>query len=567
MFFRILKLFTRKELYFFFILLFFLIVSAILEVFALSLIPFYVKLISKSDLNFAYFDFFTINLRNDKNFLLFSFLIVLTFFFKNIFQFFLSFLINSFIKKFTTRISSLILNLYLKKKYIFFINNNSSTIIRNLTSELDQAGNLINSFLQILKESIVLIGLAILIFFYQTIYSVFLILFFTIITYLFYLFFRKKVTKVSFELQSLKSTQIKIVNHIIRSIDTIKIMNLETFCKRIYLQLLEQFEQNKMFKNITISSPRLFLEFLGIALVISVSCAMTLYSNNLELNIVHQLTLLAIVAIRILPAYNSISSSLLFIRYNVALLKILPFKKKEYYQKYQFSKYEINKNSSNLKIKKKDSNFLIIKNVTYRYPNSKNTVFQKFNLKINAGDFIGITGSSGSGKSTLINLIMGLLKPTSGIILNYGNNINSQIENWQTNIGYIPQDIFLVDDTIKNNIAFGIDELEIDDKKIIDLLKQVNIINNKNINKKIINFKVGEFGKKLSGGQKQRLAIARALYRDPNILIFDEATSALDLKTEKIVMNLINKFKGIKTIIFISHKINLLKNCDKIIKI
>ena len=312
-------------------------------------------------------------------------------------------------------------------------------------------------------------------------------------------------------------------------------MNLERFCKRIYLQLLEQYEQNKMFKNITISSPRLFLEFLGIALVISVSCAMTLYSNNLELNIVHQLTLLAIVAIRILPAYNSISSSLLFIRYNVALLKILPFKKKEYYQKYQFSKYEINKNSSNLNIIKKDSNFLIVKDVTYRYPNSKNTVFKKFNLKINAGDFIGITGSSGSGKSTLIHLIMGLLKPTSGIILNYGNNINSQ--------------------------------LEIDDKKIIDLLKQVNIINNKNFNKKIINFKVGEFGKKLSGGQKQRLAIARALYRDPNILIFDEATSALDLKTEKIVMNLINKFKGIKTIIFISHKINLLKNCDKIIKI
>ena len=99
------------------------------------------------------------------------------------------------------------------------------------------------------------------------------------------------------------------------------------------------------------------------------------------------------------------------------------------------------------------------------------------------------------------------------------------------------------------------------------MLKKLNIINNKNINKNIINFKVGEFGKKLSGGQKQRLAIARALYRDPNILIFDEATSALDLKTEKIVMNLINKFKGIKTIIFISHKPNLLKYCDKIVKI
>jgi ABC-type multidrug transport system fused ATPase/permease subunit len=567
MFFRILRLFTKKELYFFFLLVCFLIISAILEVFALSLIPFYVKLISKSDLNFAYFDFFITELDNDKNFILFSLVIVLTFFSKNIFQFFLSFLINSFIKKFTIRISSLILNLYLKKKYIFFINNNSSTIIRNLTSELDQAGNLINSFLQILKESAVLIGLAILIFFYQTIYSVFLLIFFTIITYLFYLFFRKKVSKVSFKLQSLKSIQIKIVNQIISSIDTVKIMNLEKFCKRIYLELSQQYEKNKMFKNITISSPRLFLECLGIALVISVSCVMTLYSDNLDSSIVHQLTLLAIVAIRILPAYNSISSSLLFIRYNVALLKILPFKKKEYSQKYQFSKYEINNDSFKLNIKRKDSNFLIVKDVTYRYPDAKSVVLNKFNLKINSGDFVGITGSSGSGKSTLIHLIMGLLKPNSGVILNYGNNINSQIKNWQSNIGYIAQDIFLIDDTIKKNIAFGIDELDIDNKKVIDLLKKVNIINNKKHHKNILNFKVGEFGKKLSGGQKQRLAIARALYRDPNILIFDEATSALDLKTERIVMHLINKFKGLKTILFISHKLNLLKNCDKIIKI
>jgi ABC-type multidrug transport system fused ATPase/permease subunit len=212
-------------------------------------------------------------------------------------------------------------------------------------------------------------------------------------------------------------------------------------------------------------------------------------------------------------------------------------------------------------------NFLSIKDIFFKYPNTKNFVFKKFNLNINFGEFIGISGVSGSGKSTLINLILGLLKPNFGLITYCGNNIHNNIKSWHSKIGYIPQDIFLIDDTIKNNIAFGLNNKDIDDEKIFSLLKKLKIFNPNGNLKKLINFNVGEFGKKLSGGQKQRIAIARALYRDPEILIFDEATSALDSKTEKKIMNLIYSLRKEKTIIFISHKLNTLKYCDKIIKV
>jgi ABC-type multidrug transport system fused ATPase/permease subunit len=159
------------------------------------------------------------------------------------------------------------------------------------------------------------------------------------------------------------------------------------------------------------------------------------------------------------------------------------------------------------------------------------------------------------------------LKEKEYNVLVDGININRLKNNWLKKIGYVPQKIFLTDDTIKNNIAFGLNNKDIDDEKIFSLLKKLKIFNSNGNLKKLINFNIGEFGKKLSGGQKQRIAIARALYRDPEILIFDEATSALDSKTEKKIMNLIYSLRKEKTIIFISHKLNTLKYCDKIIKV
>ena len=194
-------------------------------------------------------------------------------------------------------------------------------------------------------------------------------------------------------------------------------------------------------------------------------------------------------------------------------------------------------------------------------------ILKGINLKIKKGQTIGIIGESGSGKSTLVDLLIGLHKPTSGEIIIDGINGFQMSQSWRKKIGYVSQTIYLTDDTIKKNIALGLPENNIDDTRVIELLKQVQLekfINNLELG---MNTKVGERGVQLSGGQRQRIGIARALYNSPEILILDEATSALDDKTEKEIIKTINDLKGDKTIIMIAHRISTLKNCEKIYEI
>ena len=195
-------------------------------------------------------------------------------------------------------------------------------------------------------------------------------------------------------------------------------------------------------------------------------------------------------------------------------------------------------------------------------------MLSKINFEIKKGQMIGIMGKSGSGKSTLIDLISGLIKPTSGEIL-YDNykNVKDNMEGWQNKIAYVSQNSFLVDDTIKNNIAFGVNESEIDMKKIYDVIKDTDLDTYVSSLSNGVESLVGENGIKLSGGQRQRICIARYLYFDREILIFDESTSSLDIETEKKIVNTIKKIKGDKTIIIVSHRLSALSFCDKFIKL
>ena len=206
-----------------------------------------------------------------------------------------------------------------------------------------------------------------------------------------------------------------------------------------------------------------------------------------------------------------------------------------------------------------------IENLTFSY--KKQIILNDINLNIQKGDVIGIIGSSGSGKSTFIDLINGLLKPSMGEILVDGIDINKEKNDWKKNIGYVGQDIFLIDDTIKKNIAFGIEESEIDIKMLNEALLSSKLNAFIDTLEYGLNTKVGDRGIQLSGGQKQRIAIARALYSNPGFLIFDEATASLDEETEREIMKSIYDLKGDKTIIMIAHRLGTLKNCDKIFEI
>jgi ATP-binding cassette subfamily C protein len=210
------------------------------------------------------------------------------------------------------------------------------------------------------------------------------------------------------------------------------------------------------------------------------------------------------------------------------------------------------------------SSDILIKNISYSYPNTSINVLSNISMQINKGSVVGIIGQSGSGKSTLIDVILGLLKPTEGQILVDGVDIATNVSGWQSQIGYVPQSIYLTDESIRSNIAFGLPEDEIDDKKIRKaiLSAQLDVFIDSLADG--LDTAVGERGVRLSGGQRQRIGIARALYNDPRVLVLDEATSALDSLMAQEVMKAVDKMRGERTILMVAHQITTIKDCDHI---
>jgi ABC-type bacteriocin/lantibiotic exporter with double-glycine peptidase domain len=234
----------------------------------------------------------------------------------------------------------------------------------------------------------------------------------------------------------------------------------------------------------------------------------------------------------------------------------------------EFNKESFKNNNNEISSKKIFLNKEIdLKNINFKYSDSGPFILQNINLNIKKGTTIGLIGESGIGKTTLINIILGLMRPTSGSVCIDGVDIFENIKNWQSQIGYVPQNIYLSDDTIKKNIAFALPEEKIDNiavNKAATNAKLDGLVNNLSNG---LDTKIGEFGDRISGGQRQRIAIARALYTDPKVFILDECTNSLDLKTEKQIVDEVNSLKGKKTIIMISHRLSTLENCDHVYKI
>ena len=205
--------------------------------------------------------------------------------------------------------------------------------------------------------------------------------------------------------------------------------------------------------------------------------------------------------------------------------------------------------------------------VTYSYPNTERNVIDGVSFEIKKGSEVGIIGTTGAGKSTIVDILLGLLKPTRGKVTVDGVDISTNIRSWQDLFGYVPQTIFLIDSSIRFNSAFGIDEQNIDDEKVVRALELAQLKEFVDELPAGMNELVGERGVRLSGGQRQRIGIARALYLDPPILVFDEATSALDMETEKEVMRSLDHLRTNKTILIVTHRTSALEHCDQTISV
>ena len=299
--------------------------------------------------------------------------------------------------------------------------------------------------------------------------------------------------------------------------------------------------------------PRLYLELLAVGGISIIFLVLTIQQKPLN-NLIPIIGIFMAAAFRLIPSINKIINSIQIISFSTPVLKLLA-------DEFGIVRKVISKSVDILEEVNFESQ-IIFNHVSYSYPESERKVLDDVCFTIQKGDFIGIVGTTGSGKSTLIDLLVGLLAPDSGDILIDGKRLNTIVNPWQQLIGYVPQSIYLTDDTLRNNIAFGVKENLIEEEKVRKAILTSQLSDFVNNLPEGLDTLVGERGVRLSGGERQRIAIARALYHDPPILILDEATSSLDNFTEKEFMNSVNALQGTKTIIIVAHRLTTVEKCD-----
>ena len=547
--------FSNKELLFFLIIALLLLLISLLEVISISSIPIFANYYFKKEnsilLDEKYFNLLDSYISLES----LSVIIILIFLIKNSVAFLINVVQNKFIKQFLIKIAVKLHKNILERNYLYFSKVSSSLIVRNLSHDIDQVGIFLNSSMTLLKEFLIVCFFLILIIKLGLFQGILFLFSIALILFLIFRTYKKNIDKISKKFQILKAKHIKHLNDERSLIQEIKIYLLYDFYKKNFKKIQTQLENLKFLKNIIVATPRLIIEVIFIIFFICLLYILTKFFNTDE--IFELVILLSIISIRFIPIYGSISSSFITMRTTypsinmlVNELSVSSFKsdKKIFKNKELITKKNINNHKKS---------FLYLHNLNFSFTKNKK-IIKRFNYIILKKDFVGILGPSGSGKTTLLNIICGLIAPNSGNIYHYGKSIYLDLDNWKKKIGYVSSSSIILNSSLIENVVL---EKEINKKKIIKILKLLNMekfINN-------LHFKLGDNGSALSSGQKQRILIARVLYRDPELLIFDEVTNFLDSKNEANVIKLIRNLNKIKPVIFISHKKENLKYCNKII--
>ena len=531
-----------------------------LEMLGIAMIPLFIINILDTENIIKILEKFHIVLNFEKNklIILFSIILVLTFFLKNLMIIFLSYLQNKIIKDFRVSTTQNLYKFYLFTNYNYFLKKKNSELSRALLTDISHAYRYLLAEINLYREiTLVLIIMSFLLF-VNTLINGIVFLIFSFVTIIFVSSFKKFLKEKGKFLQKLSGQNLKLINETLLLIKQIKIMGKQSFFNYKFKEINKTTENLALMQNFISSLPRPIFEFLAVLMIIIFSNVLIFQYENNNVYIISTLSLLVAACTRFIPAFNVINSSISAMKWYKPSFNIVTEEIKNFNELSQ-----ITKKMSNTEIQFNDQ--IRLENISFSY--GEKNILNNFSFDIKKGDIVGIKGPSGVGKTTLVNMILGLLSPQNGKILVDGKNISTNLSNWQSKIGYIPQEVYLMDDTIKNNIAFGLKDHEIDTERLNKILEITNLSNFVLNLKDKENSYVGNLGEKLSGGQRQRIGIARALYTNPDILIMDEATSALDMKNEDEIIGELNELKGKKTIIVISHRENTLKNCNKIINL
>jgi ATP-binding cassette subfamily C protein len=557
---------SRKHIKYLILLLLGMFIAAAIEIVGLGSVPIFIMIIIDIDVLSNKFPTFFANdyiksLSQDYITIFGGIILILIFLLKNVYLSLFLFFQGKVIKILKIDVTNKLFKIYINAPYSFHIINNPSVLIRNITQSVSGAINTILSTLTVTREILILIVVFILLFLNEPAVSISVFSILILITGLFMFFTRQTLISRGEQVQFLFEDQMKTMNHTLGSIKETKILNRENYLTNLFMHQVDKIEKHSFFSYFLSQTPRLFLEFIAVFTVALTTIIFVLINLSNE-QILPTISLLAVCAIRLIPAFNSIVSSISTRRFSKASLKIVSgeminvpiedkFKNKNLIEEKNYKKYLF-----------KDQ--IKFENVFFSHENSNAKILQNISLEIRRGQKVGIIGKSGAGKSTLIDLILGLIKPIEGKILIDDSNLEYNLRDWQKQIGYVPQDIYLLDDTIKNNIAFGLNTNDINQERILKSIELSRLKDYVGSLEKKENTVVGNRGIKVSGGQKQRIGIARALYNNPGILILDEATSSLDAINERKIMEEIYNTAKNTTLIIVTHRYKPVSNCDKI---
>ncbi len=477
--------------------------------------------------------------------------------FKNIYLGVLSYIQISFFHRKQINVSQRLLRAYLNSPYTFHLQRNSADLIRNTTGEVGQIfANVISPSLLLFSEVIVLILITLVLITFEPISSAIAASILILATFVFNNLIRKQVDKQGLIRQQRSGKILQCVTQSLGGIKETKVLGRENFFVEVYKKENQLLNKSFLILGLMNQLPALFIEAIVMVTLLLI-VAFTIIQGK-EISIVLQtISLFAIAALRLMPSIKRILASVTTIRYYKYSVDVV-------YQ--DLVDIEVAQDESirqNMTMIKFEQN-IQLQNIDYQYPNSKNKSLKNISLVIPKSNTVGFVGSSGAGKTTIVDIILGLLAPSKGQVVVDGKNIQTNIISWQQNIGYIPQSIYLSDDTIRNNIAFGIPDEQIIEEQVWLALAAAQLKEFvSSLPEKLDTF-VGERGVRLSGGQRQRVGIARALYHNPDVLIMDEATAALDNATEREFIQAIESMSGKKTIIMIAHRLSTVKNCNQI---
>ena len=489
----------------------------------------------------------------------FSLIILITIFLiKNLFLSFFSLYESRFAWGVQAEIQRRLFKHYINQSLTFHNKRNSGKLINNITKEIQIFYHVLMNTVILFSEIFIFFGISSLLIYYEPIAFFSVVIVSSIVIYFYNLITMNKLLKLGQVRQKEDGLIIQKIQQSLGGIREVKIYNRELGFFNLFKKSNEELYKISWLNQFIQKIPRLLVEFSIIFSMIIV--ILTFINLNYNTNyIITVLGLFAVAAVRILPSLTRIYVSIQSIKFGLPAINLLS---KELGEIKTTSVTQI-KNSQRFLF----SNEINVKNVCFSYPEKKDEIFQGVNLNIKKGDFIGIQGISGSGKSTLVDIILGLLEPSKGQILVDGHDIKKNMLGWQKNISYVPQNVFLTDDKLSRNIAFGINDKDIDLKKIKKAVEQAELDSYVSSLPRGLDTELGERGARLSGGQKQRIGIARALYNQQEILVLDETTSSLDSETEKKIFNTIKKLQKNRTVIIISHNKKLMDICKNIYSI